>query len=93
VYSIKVLSPPPPTLSVLSWQARNRWPSRNARSSQLEAVVGLGAATFVMVNPPGTDGAGAANAPAAEVSTQITTAVSPAADSWAIRDLTLALEN
>src|ERR1700737_717858 len=93
VYSIKVLFPPPPTLSVLSWQARNKWPSRNARSSQFEAVAGLGAAIFVMVNPPGTDGAGAAKAPPAEVSTRITTAASVAADSRVIRDLTLALEN
>src|SRR4030081_2140576 len=59
VYSIKVLFPPPPTLSVLSWQARNRWPSRNARSSQFPPVAGFGAATFVMVKPPGTDGVGA----------------------------------
>src|ERR1700680_5117307 len=69
VYSIKVLLPPPPTLSVLFWQPRNRWPSRNARSSQFEAPAGAGAALFVMVNPPGTDGAGADAAEAAPAGT------------------------
>src|ERR1700730_3070737 len=66
VYSISVLLPPPPTLSVLFWQPMNRWPSRKARSSQFDAFEGEGVAIFVIVNPDGTDGAGAANAPTAD---------------------------
>src|ERR1700680_5139788 len=69
VYSISVLLPPPPTLSVLFWQPRKRWPSRNARSSQCEAGAAGGVAIFVIENPAATDGAGpdAAKAPAAEL--------------------------
>jgi hypothetical protein len=38
----------------------NKWPSRNARSSQFDALAGAGAASFVIVNPAGTEGAEAA---------------------------------
>src|SRR3984893_11980533 len=67
VYSLSVLLPPPPTLSVLFWQPTNRWPSRNARSSQFEALEGSGAAILVIEKPAGTDGADAAKAAPAKI--------------------------
>src|SRR6202035_418580 len=79
VYSISVLLPPPPTLSVVFWQPMNRWPSRKARSSQLEAPAGAGAAIFVMVNPAGTDGAAAAKAEPASIRTPTTAPANVAA--------------
>jgi hypothetical protein len=62
----------------------NTWPSRNATSSQFEALDGAGAAIFVIVNPDGTDGA-AADAPPAAVRQQTAVAASAAAIGLGLR--------